>query len=183
MSPEAPDGRAFEEADQEAEARILSAYPELRELARRMMRNERRGHTLEPTALVHEAYLRLLRQEGLENADRGTILSAAARVMRHLLVDHARAKRARKREGSLRRRVLNEATAWHERQSLDLVALDEALERLRAMDAELAKIVELRFFLGLSEAAVAEALSVSTRTVERGWRAARLWLHRELDEA
>ena len=165
------------EADQD---RILSAYPELRALARKLMGRERSSHTLQPTALVHEAYMRLMRQDGLRDADRGTILSAAARAMRNILVDHARGKHARKRDAGLARRALDDALKWYDRQPLDLIALDEALQQLQKLDPELATIVELRFFIGLDTEAVAAALGVSTRTVERGWRAARIWLYQAL---
>lgn len=155
-------------------------YGELRAIAERLMRRERPSHTLQPTALVHETYLRLLPRADLKNVDRQTFLSAAARAMRHVLIDHARRKKAVKRAGSASRQLLTEAVAWYEKQNIDLLALDEALQRLQALDAELARIVELRFFLGLSEQDVAATLEVSTRTVERGWKAARLWLYREL---
>jgi len=161
----------------------VSAYGELRAIAERLMRRERRSHTLQPTALVHETYLRLLQREDLKDTDRQTFLSAAARAMRHVLIDHARSKKAAKREGGASRQALTDAVAWYEQQNIDLLALDEALQRLHELDPELARVVELRFFLGLTEQDVAAALKVSTRTVERGWRAARIWLYRELTGA
>ncbi len=161
---------------------VADAYPELRALARRMMGRERGDHTLQPTALVHEAFLRLDRQRNLRGADRATFLAAAARAMRHILIDHARAKRARKRDGG-RRTALDDALAWYQRQPLDLIALDDALKRLETVDSQWAKIVEMRFFIGLSEETIAKTMGLSTRTVERGWRAARVWLHSQLKGA
>lgn len=165
---------------QTTESHDVTAYTELRSLAEQLMRGERRSHTLQPTALVHEMYLRVLQREDLKDADRATFLSAAARAMRHVLIDHARGKKAAKREGGHHRVALTEAVSWYEQQCIDLMDLDEALERMRGFDPELARVVELRFFLGLSEREVAESLGVSTRTVERSWRTARMWLHREL---
>jgi RNA polymerase sigma factor (TIGR02999 family) len=159
-----------------------STYSELRRLAAGLMRRESPYHTLQPTALVHEAYLRLSRQRGLNQANQAVFLAAAARAMRNLLVDHARRKRAQKRSAGPNGEALHQAAAWHERQPLDLLALDEALSTLRDMDPELAQIVEMRFLLGLKEDEVAEALGLSARTMQRGWRTARVWLHRQLSE-
>ncbi len=161
---------------------VADAYPELRALARRMMGRERGDHTLQPTALVHEAFLRLERQHNLHGADRATFLAAAARAMRHILIDHARAKRAQKRDGG-RRTALDDALAWYQQQPLDLIALDDALKGLETVDSQWAKIVEMRFFIGLSEETIAETMGLSTRTVERGWRAARVWLYSQLKDA
>ena len=118
----------------------------------------------------------------MDGADRAIFLAAAARAMRHILIDHARAKRARKRDGG-RRTALDDALAWYQQQPLDLIALDDALKRLETVDSQWAKIVEMRFFIGLSEEAIAKTMGLSTRTVERGWRAARVWLYSQLKGA
>jgi RNA polymerase sigma factor (TIGR02999 family) len=162
---------------------VLAIYPELRRMAAGLMRRERSNHTLQPTALVHEACLRLHRQGCLASAEQAGLLSAAARAMRVILVEHARRRRAQKRGGTCSRQPLTGIAPIEPDDGLDLLALDEALERLRTFDPELAGIVELRFFLGLDTASVATLLNVSTRTVERGWKAARTWLYRTLGEA
>ncbi len=171
-----------DEAAHQAELHASSAYSELKRLAAHLMRSEGPGHTLGPTALVHETYLRLSQQRGLNQADRAVFLAAAARTMRYVLVDHARRKRAQKRSGGPNSEAMRQAATWHEQQPLDLLALDEALTSLRDMDLELSQIVEMRFLLGLNEDEVAEALGVSARSVQRGWRTARIWLHRQLNE-
>jgi len=155
-------------------------YAELRSLADRAMRDERASHTLQPTALVHEAWLRLARDERAYD-DRRHFLRVAARAMRNLLVDHARARRSAKRGGGAERLPLDEAAAHWERDELDLVALDEALGRLAAHDDELARIVELRFFGGLTLEETGDVLGLTVRQVHRAWTTARAWLHRELE--
>ncbi len=158
-----------------------ATYDRLRRIASHLLTRERRGHTLGPTALVHEAYLRL---PPLGPDEGGAALSrAAAAAMRLVLVDHARARRAAKRGAARKPRPLDEAVRLYEANSLDLVAVDEALRRLERFDPELAAIVDLRFFGGLGEEEIAAVLSVSARTVRRGWRAARLFLARELSDA
>lgn len=154
-------------------------YEDLRRLARHYLVGERRDHTLQTTALVHEAYLRLARTSCPQEDDRGFIFQAA-RAMRAVLVDHARRRSAGKRLASGRRVPLDDAVRTCENRLLDLVALDEALHRLHAVDPELTRIVELRFFAGLSEAEVATVCAMSTRSVRRAWRVARLWLAQEL---
>lgn len=152
----------------------------MRQLASRYLARERAGHTLQTTALVHEAWVRLVHQERLAEADRTVFLGAAARAMRRILVDYARRRRAAKRGGAAVKVPMDEALALYEERSQDLLALDEALTRLGAMDADLARIVELRFFGGLTEEEAAAVLGVSARSVRRGWRAARAWLAAQL---
>ena len=166
-------------------------YGELRRQAARCLRAQPSGHTLQPTALVHEAYLRLVDRgsTGADWQDRSHFFAVAARVMRSVLVDHARARRTAKRGGGARALTLDAAdaaAAVAERSSdpgVDVELLDEALTRLAALDPRQARVVELRYFGGLSIAEVAEALGVSHATVEREWKTARLWLRRELQAA
>jgi RNA polymerase sigma factor (TIGR02999 family) len=155
-------------------------YEELRRLAASFLQRERPGHTLQPTALVHEALLKCSRWPGVDTLDKPTFVATAARAMRIVLVDHARRKRAEKRGGGRPGVPLDAAMALYEESVSDLVALDEALERLGALDPQLARIVELRFFGGLTEAEIAADLGVSHRTVTRAWRFARVWLAHEL---
>ncbi len=171
---------------------VLALYPELHRLAEGFMRRERRDHTLQPTALVHEAFLRLRCGGDLgggipSDGESGEpaydeFLCAASRAMRVILVEHARKRLARKRGGGRAREPLDESCPAPGGCPEDLLALDEALQRLQALDPPLARIVELRFFIGLDMPAIAEVLGVSTRTVERGWRAARTWLYHALNE-
>ena len=172
----------MESGDAEAAGELLPLlYDELRKLAERYMKDERTGHTLEPTALVNEAYVRLVEGGGQQAFEgRAHFVRVAARAMRNVLVDHARAKRSQKRGGELQRHALDPVLTYYEESRLDVLALDEALERLGRMDEQLARIVELRFFAGLSIAETAPVLGVSTATVERGWRVARMWLRREI---
>jgi RNA polymerase sigma factor (TIGR02999 family) len=156
-------------------------YGRLRDLACRFLYHERPDHTLQPTALAHEVYLRLAEGGWGRDLDSPDVLSLASRVMRDVLVDHARRRRAAKRGGHLQRHPLDTTCLAFEERAVDLLALDEALSRLSRMDPEAGRIVEMRFFGGLSERDIANALEVSTRTVRRGWRAARVWLARELE--
>ncbi|HSK08406.1 MAG TPA: sigma-70 family RNA polymerase sigma factor [Vicinamibacterales bacterium] len=155
-------------------------YGELRRTAARYLRHERPGQTLQATALVHEAYLRLLKDQDLSFQNRAHFLGIAARSMRQILVEHARARDARKRGGGGQRITLVEALAAEEPRQVDLLALDEALERLNALEPRQARLVELRFFGGLTNEETAEALEVSPATVKRDWAIARAWLFREL---
>lgn len=162
------------------QARLAELYDDLRAMASDLMRRERIDHTYQPTALVHEAYLRFAGDRRFEDLDRPVILRNAARVMREVLVDHARRKKALKRGGAFERGPLDTACLAYEENVVDVLAVDEALGRLGRLDPEAAGIVELRFFGGLTEQEVAEVLGLSSRTVRRGWRAARIWLAREL---
>ena len=155
-------------------------YAELRRLAARYVRRERPGQSLQATALVHEAYLRLLKDEDLSFQNHAHLLGIAARSMRQILVEHARARDAAKRGGERRRITLDEGIAAGPPLDVDLLALDEALERLAARDEQHARIVELRFFGGLTNEETAEAMGISPATVKRAWAVARAWLYREL---
>ena len=148
-------------------------YRELRSLAASAMRRERAGHTLQPTALVHEAYLRLVDQDQVRWKDRQHFLAIAATMMRRILVNHARDRAAAKRGGGLRKVPLEAAETPGGERAVDLVALDEALHDLARTDERLARIVEMRFFGGMSVDDIAGELGVDPRTVKRGWQAAR----------
>lgn len=152
-------------------------YDELRRIAGWQMRRERAGHTLDATALVHEAYLRLAAGAGLRPSDRAHFLGIAARAMRQVLVDHARRQGAAKRGGGLRRTTITGKDIPAELDPDALLALDQALEGLEERQR---RIVEMRFFAGLEETEIAEALGVSTRTVQRDWLRARAWIYQEL---
>ena len=155
-------------------------YAELRRIAGRYVRRERAGHSLQATALVHEAYIRLLKDEDLTFENRAHFLGIAARSMRQILVEHARARGAEKRGGERQRVTLDEGVAAGGPVDVDLLALEEALERLAALNADHARIVELRFFGGLTNEETAAALDISPATVKRAWAVARAWLFREL---
>ena len=156
-------------------------YDELRRLARRYLRRERPNHTLQPTALVNEAYLRLVNHEAVHWQNRAHFFAIAAQVMRHILVDHARTKHREKRGGEAVKVSLDAAAFMtvNER-DVDLIALDEALNRLAKIDEQQVRLVELRYFSGLSLEETAEALKISRATAARDWNVARAWLHREL---
>jgi len=175
---------AIESGDASAADRLFPlVYSELRGLAANQLRHERSGHTLVATALVHEAYLRLVGQRNASWKDRGHFLAVAASAMRRILVNHAKARKRLKRGGDRRRIDIDSiAEAFEERVS-DLVALDAALERLRLRSPDQARIVELRFFAGLSIEQVAEALGTSERSVHREWAVARAWLRGEMQAA
>ena len=160
---------------------IPLVHDELRRLARRFMGGERAGHTLQPTALVNEAYLRLVDLRQMRWQDRAHFLAMAARLMRRILVDAARSKGYRKRGGDAHRVSFDEALGVTDARGEDLVAVDEALTRFEAVSARRAEVVELRFFGGLSVEETAEALKVSPETVKRDWKLAKVWLRRELD--
>ena len=161
------------------DALVPLVYDDLRAMAAGAMRG-RGEHTLQPTALVNEAWLKLFKGQGAEYADREHFLCVAARAMRSLLVDHARAKRAAKRGDGARAAELDSLMVGIEDRAFDMVALDDALTRLAAFTEMGARIVELRFFGGHEVAETANALGVSESTVEREWRAARAWLYRQL---
>jgi len=155
-------------------------YAELRRIASREMRRERHGHTLQATALVHEAYLRLVRDASLSAANRSHFLGIAAQAMREILIDRARARVAQKRGGGGARVTLDEALAAVPGVSIDVLALDEALQRLAQLDPRHAQVVELRYFGGLSVEDTAAAMGLSQATVKRAFTLARAWLYREL---
>jgi RNA polymerase sigma-70 factor (ECF subfamily) len=155
-------------------------YSELKKLARAYMRRERDDHTLQTTALVHEAYLRLVRHESPNWQGRSHFFGIAAHLMRQILIDHARGRLRVKRGGAVKVLLLNEELTFSPEHSEELVRLDEALERLSKLDARQSQIVELRFFGGLSIEEAAEFLGVSPKTVKRDWAVAKVWLHREL---
>ncbi len=157
-------------------------YSELHDLAVHYMRNERADHTLQPTALVHEAYLRLVDQRNATWQNRSHFFGIAAQAMRRILVDHARRKRATKRAGG-ERVTLDESVAEAPQRSVDLIALDDALVKLAALDPRQAKVVELRYFGGLDIEQVAESIGISPATVKRDWTFARAFLQREMDGA
>jgi RNA polymerase sigma factor (TIGR02999 family) len=158
-------------------------YEELRRQAARYLRHERAGHTLQTTALIHEAYLRLVDQRNVHWQNRAHFFGIAAQMMRRILVDHARTKKRAKRGGSDIRVSFSEATLKAPDQDLDIVALDEALEHLAEIDEQQSKIVELRFFSGLTVEETAEVLGISPATVKRDWSMAKAWLHREISGA
>ncbi len=173
--------RRLNDGDRGAAAELLPmVYDELKRLAGRYMQGEASSHTLQATALVHEAYLRLIDAPKAGWESRGHFISVAATAMRHVLVDHARAKKAEKRGGGRPKVCLEEALVLYEERAVDLIALDEALEQLEQLDAQLARIVDLRFFGGLSNAEVAAVTDASLRSVERGWVTARAWLRKRL---
>jgi RNA polymerase sigma factor (TIGR02999 family) len=170
--------------DSEAESRLVEAvYPELRKIASRHLRRERAGHTLQATALVNEAYLQLVGQQDKEFQNRSHFFAVAAQLMRRILVDYARQKKAQKRDGGLQRVELTDVFAIGDEKLEEVLAIDEALTRLAGWDPRQSKVVELRFFGGLTEEEVADVLSVSLRTVKRDWNVARAWLHGELNGA
>jgi RNA polymerase sigma factor (TIGR02999 family) len=172
--------RAWREGNKSAYDRLTPlVYDELRRRARHYLRAERPNHTLTPTALVNEVYLRMVRIDQVEWSGRAHFLAVAARQMRRILVDSARARRYAKRGGGLVNVTLDEAMAVANR-DLDVVALDDALEALAVHDARKVHVVELRFFGGLTNEEIAAALGVSTDTVMRDWRLAKLWLQREM---
>jgi RNA polymerase sigma factor (TIGR02999 family) len=155
-------------------------YEELRRVARARLRQEQPGHTLQATALVHEAYLRLMGSRTPAPQNRTHLFAIAARLMREILVDHARRKAARKRGGTATMIALDESVRAPDVAMIDLLALDEALNELHALDPRLCRVVELRFFAGLNIDETAEALQVSTATIERDWTVAKAWLHQRL---
>jgi len=174
--------RAWGDGDEAAlEQLIPLVEAELRRLARAYMGRERRGHTLQATALVNEAFLRLTDARRLRWQDRAHFFGISARLMRRVLVDHARSRGYRKRGGGAQRVTLNEGLIASPELSLDVVALDRGLEALAAVDARKSRTIELRFFGGLSLEETAEVLHVSVDTVKRDWRLAKLWLLRELE--
>lgn len=169
--------------NRDAEARLIpQVYDELRRIAAAYMRRERIDHTLQPTALVHEAYAQLVDQPHQPWQNRAHFLATAAQVMRHILVDHARAKRAGKRGGLQQQVTLDEALLSATDRTVDILSIHEALNRLAAFDPRQGRVVELHFFGGLTFDEIALVLSISERTAKREWSMARAWLRTELAE-
>jgi RNA polymerase sigma-70 factor, ECF subfamily len=166
------DGSALEDL-------LVQVYDELHKLAQSYMRRENPAHTLQPTALVHEAYFKLVDQKSVEWKNRSHFFGVAAQLMRRILIDHARQRLASKRGGS-RARITFEDALHGENDTPDLICLDDALKKLAELDERQAKIVELRYFGGLSIEETAEVLHTSPATVKRDWTLARTWLYREL---
>jgi len=167
--------------DGEALAELMPlVYDELRRLARGYLGRERRAFTLQPTALVNEAYLRLLKDRKQDWRTRAQVIGIAATSMRQILIEAARARHAQKRGGELARVTLDEGLVADEAQTVDVLAVDDALQKLAAIDAQQARLVELRFFGGLTVEESAAALGISPATVKRHWAVARAWLQREI---
>ncbi|HZT38911.1 MAG TPA: sigma-70 family RNA polymerase sigma factor [Bryobacteraceae bacterium] len=158
-------------------------YDELRRLAGRYLRRERVDHTLQSTALVHEAYMRLVDQRNVKWQNRAQFFGLAAELIRRILVDHARAKQAAKRGGSAVKLALDEALDAPSARDLELVRLDDALQGLAEVDPQQSRIVELRYFAGLTIEETAEALGVSPATVKRDWVVAKAWLKRQMEKS
>jgi RNA polymerase sigma-70 factor (ECF subfamily) len=187
MEPESAEGeitallRKVRNGDREAESRLVGkVYDNLHRMAAHFMRRERFDHTLRPTALVHEAYLRLVQNRQHEWADRAHFFAVAASVMRRILVDHARRRHAGKRGGHMQRIELSEPLAYIEEKAEEMLALDQALSRLAERDARMGRIVEMRFFGGMTDEEIAGILGIGVRTVKRDWSVARAWLRAEI---
>lgn len=167
--------------DRSAPERLLRLlYDELRAMAASRLRHERPGHTLQPTALVHEAYLRLVDQTRVQWQSKAHFMAVAAQAMRRIVIDHARAHHAAKRGGDAQRLTISDSLAESAEPPLDLLDLDEALRDLEALEPRQARVVELRFFAGLGVPETAEALGVGEKTVKNDWRFARAWLQERL---
>ena len=171
----------WSQGDVEAAGEVLPlVYEELRRIALKQLRCERSGHTLEATAVVHEAYLRLNGQRGFQWPSRAHFFAFAAHLIRRILVDHARSRNRAKRGGLMEKVTLSEAAHLALPRSIDLLALDDALSSLETFDPRKATVVELRFLAGLTLEEIAEQLGISTETVSREWRRAKAWLYKEL---
>ena len=171
------------QGDRAAESDLIPLiYNQLRAIARKQMGRERPDHTLQPTILVHEAFLQLVGNSQIDWSNRSHFFALASRVMRRILVDHARAARAQQRPGDRQKVELDSALVFVEAQHADFLALDEALDRLADSDSHQCQIVEMHFFAGLSFEEIAEVLSISDRTAKRDWTMARAWLYRELNK-
>lgn len=172
--------KEINDGDPNASDKLLPLiYDELRKLARAYLRNERSDHTLQATALVHEAYIRLVEWENVSWQNRAHFFAVAAQIMRRLLVDYAREKKAQKRDGG-QKLALDETVSFTAPRGIDLLVLDEALENLAKLDKMQAKVVELRFFGGLTIEETAHTLNVSPTTVKREWTAAKAWLYKTI---
>lgn len=175
---------AWNSGDLDAKERLLPyVYDELKRQARVLMSRERRNHTLQPTALVHEAFVRISEQTGIDWKDRSHFYGIASRLMRQILVDHARAHAAGKRGANVIHFSVDDVQIPVEERAASILAIDEVLDRLAKLDEQQAKIVEMRFFGGMTNGEIAESLDISQRTVSRDWETARLWLYRELKQA
>lgn len=169
------------EGDESASERLIPIiYEELKRLARSYMRRERPDHTLQTTALVHEAYLKLVGQKSIRWQSRSQFFAVAAQIMRRILIDHARRNLRLKRGGAKEVLPLDEALVFSREYSEELLKLDAALDRLAQLDARQGRVVELRFFAGLTVEETAESLSISPKTVKRDWAVAKAWLHAEV---
>lgn len=169
------------QGNEQAYAELIPlVYGELRRLAAGYMRRERTDHTLQPTALVHEAFLKLVEQRSIDWKSRAHFFGIAAQMMRRILIDHARGHLREKRGAGQRAVPINDALAFAPEQSLELIRLDESLQRLAKLDVRQARIVELRFFGGLTVEQTAESLAISEKTVKRDWSMAKAWLHGDL---
>jgi RNA polymerase sigma factor (TIGR02999 family) len=169
------------QGNKEAEGALIPlVYSELRRIASAYLRREAQGHSLQPTALVHEAYLQLTAIREIDWESRSHFFAVSATIMRRILVDHARASRARKRGGGWDAVSLNDALLPSPQRAPEILALDEALKRLEELDERQSKVVEFRFFAGMSEEEIGTALGISARTVKRDWRIAKAWLFKEL---
>jgi len=173
----------WSKGDQAALEKLMPmVYGELRRLATNYLRRERQGHTLQPTALVNEAYLKLVDQKNAKWQNRAQFFGISAQLMRRILVDHARQHQAAKRGGSVQQRLsITSAEKFAQKSEIDLLALNEALDELSRLDPQQARIVELKFFGGLSIDETAEVLGIGHATVEREWKMARAWLRRQLE--
>jgi RNA polymerase sigma factor (TIGR02999 family) len=173
--------RSWSNGEPGAEEKLFPlVYDEMHQLARRCFQKERNEHTLQPTALVHEVYLRLVEGRRVEWQDRNHFFAMAAKIMRRILVDHARRRLSEKRGGGVKPLSLHESDGVAHEWANDVIAVDDALTSLSGLDPTKARLVELRFFGGLSIAEAAGALGCSPRTAQRHWQLARAWLHREL---
>jgi RNA polymerase sigma factor (TIGR02999 family) len=174
---------AWRDGDASAAEKLFPlVYDELKRQARAFLNRERADHTLQPTALVHEAYLRLVGQTVLTADSRAHFFAIAARLMRQILVDYARGHKAEKRGGAARRFSLEEIEFAPEESAADLLELDAALKKLEAIDERKCRVVDMRFFGGLKETEIAAVLGVNEKTVRRDWQFAKLWLYRELSQ-
>lgn len=172
---------AWSSGDEHALEQLLPlVYDELRQIANLYLRRERPDHTLQPTALVNEVYLRLIDQQRVTWQNRAHFFGVAAQMMRRILVSHARARLAAKRGGGEQPITLEEGLTLSAKRDVNLLALDEALTRLETIDPDKSRLVELRFFSGLTVDETAEVMSISPRTVDRQWQTAKAWLHREI---
>ncbi|MGH9760817.1 MAG: sigma-70 family RNA polymerase sigma factor [Blastocatellia bacterium] len=169
--------------EQALDSLVPVIYQELRRLAHRHMRKERAGHTLQTTALAHEAYMKLVDQNRVKWQNRAHFLAVCSKLMRRILIDYARTRGAARRQGEQRKVSLDEAAELPAAGSESLLAIDEALKRLEDIDARKSRVVELRFFGGLTIEETAEVMGASHATVERDWTTARAWLYREINRS